>query len=120
MDLFRLTCYIKCTLHCRVTSWVGDKKEDVLLTQYYDADLASDIPTHRSTSASYEAIWGPHALELGSLWDRNDKRVFPTVHSRLILSLLTMRCARSCLRHYRFGKYCLTDQCDVYCWKIIK
>eukprot|EP00959_Pyramimonas_sp_CCMP1952_P269339 5630664-Pyramimonas_sp.AAC.1 len=33
--------------------------EDVLLKQYSDADLASDIITHRSTSASYQAIWGP-------------------------------------------------------------
>eukprot|EP00959_Pyramimonas_sp_CCMP1952_P369253 7734417-Pyramimonas_sp.AAC.1 len=32
--------------------------EDVLLKQYSDADLASDIRTHRSTSASYQAIWG--------------------------------------------------------------
>eukprot|EP00959_Pyramimonas_sp_CCMP1952_P062970 1316405-Pyramimonas_sp.AAC.1 len=49
MDLFRLTGYIKCTSHCRVTSWVGDKEEDALLKQYSDADLASDIRTHRST-----------------------------------------------------------------------
>eukprot|EP00959_Pyramimonas_sp_CCMP1952_P215078 4500602-Pyramimonas_sp.AAC.1 len=60
MDLFRLICYIKCTSHYRMTSWVGDKKEDVLLKQYSDADLASDIRTRRSTSASYRAIWGPY------------------------------------------------------------
>eukprot|EP00959_Pyramimonas_sp_CCMP1952_P344460 7214376-Pyramimonas_sp.AAC.1 len=59
MDLFRLRCYIKCTSHCRMTSWAGDKKEDVMLKQYSDADLASDIRTHRSTSASFQAIWGP-------------------------------------------------------------
>eukprot|EP00959_Pyramimonas_sp_CCMP1952_P005992 125525-Pyramimonas_sp.AAC.2 len=33
--------------------------EDVLLKQYSDVDLASDIRTHRSTSASYQAIRGP-------------------------------------------------------------
>eukprot|EP00959_Pyramimonas_sp_CCMP1952_P257571 5381571-Pyramimonas_sp.AAC.1 len=33
---------------------------DVLLKQYSDADLASDIRTHRSTSASYQAIWRPY------------------------------------------------------------
>eukprot|EP00959_Pyramimonas_sp_CCMP1952_P169004 3530502-Pyramimonas_sp.AAC.1 len=43
-----------------MTSWVGDKKEDVLLKQYYDANLASDIRAHRSTSASYQAILGPY------------------------------------------------------------
>eukprot|EP00959_Pyramimonas_sp_CCMP1952_P187427 3919060-Pyramimonas_sp.AAC.1 len=57
---------------------------------------------------------GAHILELDSPWDRNDKRVFPTVHLRLRLSRLTLRYARSCSRHYRFGNYCLTDQCDVY------
>eukprot|EP00959_Pyramimonas_sp_CCMP1952_P152069 3181756-Pyramimonas_sp.AAC.1 len=56
MDFFRLICYIKCTSHYRTTSRVGDKKEDVLLKQYSDADLR----THRSTSASYQAIWGPY------------------------------------------------------------
>eukprot|EP00959_Pyramimonas_sp_CCMP1952_P330150 6912665-Pyramimonas_sp.AAC.1 len=59
MDLFRLICYIKCTSHCRMSSWVGDKMEDVLLKQYSDADLASDIRTHRSTCASFQAMWGP-------------------------------------------------------------
>eukprot|EP00959_Pyramimonas_sp_CCMP1952_P081905 1711098-Pyramimonas_sp.AAC.1 len=60
MDLFRLICYIKCTSHYRMSSWVGDKMEDVLLKQYSDADLASDIRTHRNTSASFQAIWGPY------------------------------------------------------------
>eukprot|EP00959_Pyramimonas_sp_CCMP1952_P269263 5629262-Pyramimonas_sp.AAC.1 len=59
MDLFRLIRYIKCTSHYRMTSWVGDKLEDVLLKQYSDAYLASDIRTHRSTSASVQGIWGP-------------------------------------------------------------
>eukprot|EP00959_Pyramimonas_sp_CCMP1952_P429928 9004209-Pyramimonas_sp.AAC.1 len=43
MDLFRFICYIKCTSHYRMSSWVGDTMEDVLLKHYYDADLASDI-----------------------------------------------------------------------------
>eukprot|EP00959_Pyramimonas_sp_CCMP1952_P125473 2623397-Pyramimonas_sp.AAC.1 len=30
IDLLRRICYIKCTSHCRMTSWVGDKKDDVL------------------------------------------------------------------------------------------
>eukprot|EP00959_Pyramimonas_sp_CCMP1952_P285530 5970200-Pyramimonas_sp.AAC.1 len=58
MDLFRLVCYITCTSHYRMPSWVGGRNEDVLLKQY-SADLASDIRTHRSTSASYQAISGP-------------------------------------------------------------
>eukprot|EP00959_Pyramimonas_sp_CCMP1952_P055472 1159381-Pyramimonas_sp.AAC.1 len=51
MDFSRLICYIKCTSHYRMSSWVGGRMEDVLLKQYSDADLASDIRTHRSTSA---------------------------------------------------------------------
>eukprot|EP00959_Pyramimonas_sp_CCMP1952_P026192 549854-Pyramimonas_sp.AAC.1 len=46
--------------HYRMSSWVGDRMEDVLLKQYSGADLASDIRTHRSTSASYQAIRGPY------------------------------------------------------------
>eukprot|EP00959_Pyramimonas_sp_CCMP1952_P048087 1003907-Pyramimonas_sp.AAC.1 len=45
MDLFRLICYIKCTSHYRMSSWVGDRTGGVLLKQYSDADLASDIST---------------------------------------------------------------------------
>eukprot|EP00959_Pyramimonas_sp_CCMP1952_P367975 7708314-Pyramimonas_sp.AAC.1 len=60
-DLFRFICYIKGTSHYRMSSLVGDRMEDVLLMQYSDADLASDIRTHRGTSASYQAIWGPCA-----------------------------------------------------------
>eukprot|EP00959_Pyramimonas_sp_CCMP1952_P269868 5642267-Pyramimonas_sp.AAC.1 len=33
MDLFRLICYIKCTSHYRMSSWVGDRMEDVLLKE---------------------------------------------------------------------------------------
>eukprot|EP00959_Pyramimonas_sp_CCMP1952_P348830 7308465-Pyramimonas_sp.AAC.1 len=57
---FRLICYAKSTSHYRMSSWVGDSMEDVLLNQYSDADLASDVRTHRSTSASYQAIRGPY------------------------------------------------------------
>eukprot|EP00959_Pyramimonas_sp_CCMP1952_P109545 2291619-Pyramimonas_sp.AAC.1 len=109
MDLFRLICYSKCTSHYRMSSWVGDRMEDVLLKQISDADLASDVRTHRSTSACYQAIWG-HAPEQGSLWDPSDRRVFPLAPLRLRLSLPTLPCERSCLQLFRFGKYCLGDK----------
>eukprot|EP00959_Pyramimonas_sp_CCMP1952_P400223 8385701-Pyramimonas_sp.AAC.1 len=75
MDLFRLMCHIKCTSHCRMTSWVGDRKEDVLLKQYCDSDLASDIRTRRSASASYQAIWGPCARAGQSMGSQRQARV---------------------------------------------
>eukprot|EP00959_Pyramimonas_sp_CCMP1952_P066780 1393984-Pyramimonas_sp.AAC.1 len=28
VDLFRLICYIKCTSHFRMSSWIGDTMED--------------------------------------------------------------------------------------------
>eukprot|EP00959_Pyramimonas_sp_CCMP1952_P024090 505362-Pyramimonas_sp.AAC.1 len=59
MDLFRLICYIKCTSHYHMSSWVGDKMEDVLFKQCSGADLASDIRSHWGTSANYQAIRGP-------------------------------------------------------------
>ena len=67
MDLFRLICYIKTTAHYRMVSWVGDKPEDVELRQYSDADLASDLRTHRSTSASHQIIWGAYTRAVQSL-----------------------------------------------------
>eukprot|EP00959_Pyramimonas_sp_CCMP1952_P343197 7189180-Pyramimonas_sp.AAC.1 len=81
--------------------------EDVLLKQYSDADLASDIRTHRSTSASFQAIWGPYTRAGQSMGSQ--RPAFPTVHLRQRLSLPTVLCEKSCLQHYRFGKYCLTD-----------
>eukprot|EP00959_Pyramimonas_sp_CCMP1952_P431889 9045069-Pyramimonas_sp.AAC.1 len=49
--------------------------EDVLLKQYSDADLASDIRTHRSTSASFQAIWGPCARAGQSVSSQRQTRV---------------------------------------------
>eukprot|EP00959_Pyramimonas_sp_CCMP1952_P342445 7174582-Pyramimonas_sp.AAC.1 len=67
MDLFRFICHTKCTSHCRMSTWVGDRMEDVLLNQYSDADLASDIRTHRARVPVIKQS-GAHALELGGLW----------------------------------------------------
>eukprot|EP00959_Pyramimonas_sp_CCMP1952_P141604 2963521-Pyramimonas_sp.AAC.1 len=59
MDLFRLICCIKSTTPYKMTSWVSDEVEDVTIRQYSDADLASDVRTHRSASASRQVIWAP-------------------------------------------------------------
>eukprot|EP00959_Pyramimonas_sp_CCMP1952_P276147 5772492-Pyramimonas_sp.AAC.1 len=45
--LFRIICYLKATVDYRLASWVGDRREAVWLKQFADADLASDIRTHR-------------------------------------------------------------------------
>ena len=80
MDLFRLICYINSTLHYRMVSWVGDELADVWLRQYADADLASDIRTHRSTSANNQKLWGPSTRANQSC---NSRRQTATSHSTL-------------------------------------
>eukprot|EP00959_Pyramimonas_sp_CCMP1952_P081241 1697316-Pyramimonas_sp.AAC.1 len=61
MDLFRLIRCIKSTTLYAMTSWVGDAMGDVGIRQCSDADLASDLRTHRSASASHQVIWAPRA-----------------------------------------------------------
>eukprot|EP00959_Pyramimonas_sp_CCMP1952_P266349 5568415-Pyramimonas_sp.AAC.1 len=92
MDLFRFVCYTKCTFHYRMTSWVGDRMEDVLLMQYYDADLASDIRTHRSTSASYQAIRGPYTRAGQSMGSQRQTCVsHSTLEAEIVAADLALR-----------------------------
>ena len=58
MELCRLICHINSTVEYRAVSWVGDDLADVWIRQYADADLASDVRTHRSTSANTQKLWG--------------------------------------------------------------
>ena len=80
IDLFRLICYIQSTLHYRLVSWVGDDISEVWIRQYADADLASDIRTHRSTSANSQKIYGPYTRAYQSC---NSRRQTATSHSTL-------------------------------------
>eukprot|EP00959_Pyramimonas_sp_CCMP1952_P069367 1447521-Pyramimonas_sp.AAC.1 len=60
--------------------------EDVLLKQYSDADLASDIRTHRSTCASYQAIWGPCARAGQSMGSQRQTCVSHSTHEADIVA----------------------------------
>ena len=60
IQLHRLVCYMKASLHHRQYAWVGDSMEDVRLHLYTDADLASDPEDSVSTSGAYFALVGPH------------------------------------------------------------
>ena len=60
-QLHRLMCYIKSTLHFRQYAWCGDRKSDLRLHLYTDADLAGDPEDSVSTSGAYFAVVGPHA-----------------------------------------------------------
>eukprot|EP00959_Pyramimonas_sp_CCMP1952_P344988 7225084-Pyramimonas_sp.AAC.1 len=92
MDLFRLVCYIKSTPHYRASSWVGDSMEDVSLKQYSDADLASDIRTHRGTSSSDQAIWGPHTRAGQSMGSQRQTCVsHSTLEAEIVVADLALR-----------------------------
>eukprot|EP00959_Pyramimonas_sp_CCMP1952_P459090 9477695-Pyramimonas_sp.AAC.1 len=53
-----------------MTSWVGDKVEDVSIRQYSGADLASDLRAHRSFSARHQVIWTPYTRANQSMASR--------------------------------------------------
>eukprot|EP00959_Pyramimonas_sp_CCMP1952_P001974 40599-Pyramimonas_sp.AAC.1 len=61
-----------------MTSWVGDNMGDATIRQYYDADLASDLRTHRSTSASRQVIWAPCTRANQSMASRRQSCVSPS------------------------------------------
>ena len=65
-----------------MVSWVGDDVADLWIKQYADADLASDIRTHRSTSANAQKIWIPSARALQSCNTRKQTATL-TAHWRL-------------------------------------
>eukprot|EP00959_Pyramimonas_sp_CCMP1952_P436683 9143809-Pyramimonas_sp.AAC.1 len=81
MDLFCLICFIKCTSHCRMSSW-----------QYSGADLASDARTHRVTSASYQAIWGQCARAGQSMGSQRQTCVsHGTLEAEIVAADLALR-----------------------------
>eukprot|EP00959_Pyramimonas_sp_CCMP1952_P132066 2761369-Pyramimonas_sp.AAC.1 len=49
--------------------------EDVTIQQYSDADLASDLRTHRSASAGHQVIWAPCARANQSMASRRQSCV---------------------------------------------
>jgi hypothetical protein len=57
--LHRLVCYIKSTLHLKMHAWVGDRKEDLEVVLYCDADLAGDRTDAKSTTGVFMCIVGP-------------------------------------------------------------
>ena len=75
-----------------MTSWVGDKLEDVVLNQYSDADLASDLRTHRSTSASHQIIWGPYTRAVQSMASQRQTCVsHSTLEAEIVAADLALR-----------------------------
>eukprot|EP00959_Pyramimonas_sp_CCMP1952_P369760 7744693-Pyramimonas_sp.AAC.1 len=73
--MFRIICYLKARVEYRLVSWVSDRREDACLRQFADADLASDIRTHRSTGANAQFLWGPNARALQSCSSRRQTAV---------------------------------------------
>eukprot|EP00959_Pyramimonas_sp_CCMP1952_P307898 6444091-Pyramimonas_sp.AAC.1 len=67
-----------------MASWAGDNMEDTTIRQYSDVDLASDLRTHRSTSASHRVLWcfGHHARELTRAWLLVGKLAYPIARLR--------------------------------------
>ena len=85
-------CYIKSTSHYRQTSWVGDSLSDVELWQYSDADLAGDLRTQRSTSASHQIIWGPYTRAGQSMASRRQTCVSrSTLEAEIVAADLALR-----------------------------
>eukprot|EP00959_Pyramimonas_sp_CCMP1952_P375598 7866494-Pyramimonas_sp.AAC.1 len=58
-----------------MTSWIGDRMEDVTMRQYNDADLASDLRAHRSASARNQVIWAPDTSQSEHGFSTTDLRV---------------------------------------------
>eukprot|EP00959_Pyramimonas_sp_CCMP1952_P024208 508089-Pyramimonas_sp.AAC.1 len=92
IDLFRLLCHKKSTTAYNKTSWVGSDMEDVTIRQYSDADLASDLRTHRSTSASRQVIWAPCARANQSMACRRQTCVSRgTLEAEIVAADLALR-----------------------------
>ena len=56
MMLYRLCCYIKCSLHYRLVGYICNKMSELNLSTWADADLAGDRISSRSTSGCLHAI----------------------------------------------------------------
>eukprot|EP00959_Pyramimonas_sp_CCMP1952_P419725 8791613-Pyramimonas_sp.AAC.1 len=58
VDLFRSVCYFQSTTHyIMIPPWFGDRMGYITVKQHSDADLASDVRTHRSTYARRKINW---------------------------------------------------------------
>ena len=64
LQLHRLVCYMKTTIEYKQIAWCADKREDLTLHLYTDADLASDPEDSISTSGAYLALVGPRTHTL--------------------------------------------------------
>eukprot|EP00959_Pyramimonas_sp_CCMP1952_P352717 7389974-Pyramimonas_sp.AAC.1 len=112
MDLFPPHLFYKMYLALPYVFMGRGQIEDFLLKQYSDADLASDIRTHRGTSASYQAIWGLCTRAGQSMASQRQTCVsHSTLEAEIVAAGLALR--KSCLQRFRFGKYCLVDRYDV-------
>eukprot|EP00959_Pyramimonas_sp_CCMP1952_P470938 9497565-Pyramimonas_sp.AAC.1 len=75
-----------------MTSWAGDTMEDVMIQQCYDADFASDLRTHRSTSASPQMIWVPYTRANQSMASRRQACVsHSTLEAEIVTADLALR-----------------------------
>ena len=61
VKLYRLICYINCSLHVRMTGWIGDNIDDLTVDLFADADFAGCTKTSRSTSGTHLSILGPNS-----------------------------------------------------------
>ena len=61
VKLYRLVCYINCSLHVRMTGWIGDNIDDLTVDLFADADFAGCTKTSRSTSGTHLSILGPNS-----------------------------------------------------------
>ena len=85
--LYRLMCYIQSSLHLRLVSWVGDKKDDLGPHLWADADFAGDPETMRCTSGVFLGVLGPNSsAPLSAL----SKKQTAVSHSTLELKLLLL------------------------------
>ena len=57
-----MMCFINSSLHLRMVGWIGDKKEDLELHLYSDADWAGDRDGRRSTSGVFLCLKGPNSF----------------------------------------------------------
>ena len=60
--LHRLMSYIHHSLERKMFGWIGDKRADLKISLYADADFAGDLETMRSTSGVFLALVGPNSF----------------------------------------------------------
>ena len=59
VKLYRLICYVNCSLDVRMTGWIGDDPPSLTLHLFADADFAGCAKTSRSTSGLHLMLLGP-------------------------------------------------------------